>query len=196
MRLVQAGKLLPIEQALAGFGGSGAPPSEAPPPAATPRRSGPSPFERDAARRNAAPSAPEDAPRSLEPRASSAPSGGARESLHRRLSEMGHAHLADAVENSRIEAAGADLRIVTSKVYKRYFSDPAVAGAVLEVFGKPLRLNITVEEGEPPAAPLAAPVAQEDETMARALANPEVQRFQQVFEGSRIYKVRNLKEQT
>ena len=41
---------------------------------------------------------------------------------------------------------------------------------------------------------MAAPAAQnEDEATRRALANPEVQRFQEVFDG-KIYKVRNLKE--
>ena len=44
------------------------------------------------------------------------------------------------------------------------------------------------------STPLAAPVVQnEDEATRRALAHPEVQRFQDVFDG-KIYKVRNLKE--
>jgi len=122
------------------------------------------------------------------------PSSEAREALHHKLSELGHAHLADAVENSRVEVVAADLRIATSKIYRRYFTDPAMAAAVREVFGKPLRLAVTVEEGAAPAsAPLAAP-PRDDETMERALANPEVQRFQEVFPGSSVYKVRNLKE--
>src|ERR1019366_1001141 len=55
LKLVQAGRLLPIEQALAELGGAG---QQAPPPAAAsnpPRRSGPSPFEQDRARKAAAP---------------------------------------------------------------------------------------------------------------------------------------------
>jgi hypothetical protein len=116
--------------------------------------------------------------------------------LHRRLSELGHAHLADAVENSRIAVSGSDLRVATSKNYKIYFNDAAMNDAIREVFGKPLRLQITIDEGDGPSAPLASPVPQEDQVRERALANPEVQRFQQVFEGSKIYKVRNLKEST
>jgi len=47
---------------------------------------------------------------------------------------------------------------------------------------------------EQASAPLAPPPANnEDEATRRALANPEVQRFQEVFDG-KIYKVRNLKE--
>jgi hypothetical protein len=116
--------------------------------------------------------------------------------LHRRLSELGHAHLADAVENSRIAVSGSDLRVATSKNYKIYFGDPAMAAAVREAFGKPLRLVVAIEEGDVPAAPLAPPVVQDGEVRERALANPEVQRFQQVFDGSTVYKVRNLKEST
>ena len=44
------------------------------------------------------------------------------------------------------------------------------------------------------AAPISvAKPKTEDEATERALANPEVQRFQEIFEG-KIYKVRNLKE--
>jgi len=193
VRLVQAGRLLPIEQALAELGGSGAQ-APRPAPAAAPRRSGPSPFEQDRARKTAAPT--QEGKRTHESAGYPGPPHDARELLHRRLSELGHAHLADAVENSRIAVSGSDLRVATSKNYKIYFSDAVMNDAVREVFGKPLRLSITVDEGDGPAAPLAPPVPQEDEVRERALSNPEVQRFQQVFEGSKIYRVRNLKEST
>ena len=42
-------------------------------------------------------------------------------------------------------------------------------------------------------APAAPAAATEDEATSRALANPEVQRFREVF-GGEIRKVRNLKE--
>jgi len=204
VRLVQAGKLVPIEQALSELGGGGAPPAPAPPrpaspppsapPPSAPRRAGPSPLERDMARRGAAAPPPGNGQERQAGRQAPPPSSEAREALHHKLSELGHAHLADAVENSRVEVVAADLRIATSKIYRRYFTDPAMAAAVREVFGKPLRLAVTVEEGAAPAsAPLAAP-PRDDETMERALANPEVQRFQEVFPGSSVYKVRNLKE--
>jgi hypothetical protein len=51
----------------------------------------------------------------------------------------------------------------------------------------------TGDTGEP-AAPLPPAAGNgEDEVTARALANPEVQRFREVF-GGEIRKVRNLKE--
>jgi hypothetical protein len=138
-----------------------------------------------------APPASAEAPAPASPEA---PAPDAREQLHAHLSRGGFAHLADAVENARIEVFGSDLRIVAEKTYKLYFSDPAFANAVREVFGRPLRLNVSVGDSGDPQAPLASPVDREDEARGRALANPEVQRFQEVFEGSKIHKVRNLKE--
>ena len=200
VRLVQAGRILPIEQALAdlkasggpGGGGGGKPAPQprdaAPRPQAPPARSGPSPFEMDRAKKTAQP----------EPQSSTAaapaPSGDARVMLHGHLTRKGLAHLADAVENAEIALSGAELRIATAKSYKLYFNDPAFAEAVREVFGRPLRLNIGISAEPAASAPIAAAAEPVDDARERALANPEVQRFQDVFAGSKIYKVRNLKE--
>jgi len=63
---------------------------------------------------------------------------------------------------------------------------------------RPYRIKVTVGDAGAPATPLAsAPAASappsEDEAASRALANPEVQRFREVF-GGEIRKIRNLKE--
>ena len=205
VRLVQAGRLLPIEQALAqmqgpGSGGQGpgaraqeprpadqkpfgapATPSHKaaaqPPQAASLPHKGPSPFERDSAKKAAAPS-----------------SGDIREQLHAHLVENGLTHLADAVENSRLTVAGAELQVVTGKTYKLYLEDRHFEAAVRAVCGKPLRIKISIGEVEPGAAPpVAAAGRGEDDLTQRAMANEEVRRFQQVF-GGEIRKVRNLKE--
>jgi DNA polymerase III subunit gamma/tau len=197
VRLVQAGRLLPIEEALAEVGGAGprlaATPKPAPAAPAAPRgapKSGPSPFELDRAKKAARPSEPQAT--AAAPQAE----GDLRSQLHAHLSQQGLAHLADAVENARLTVSGSDLKVVAPKSYQLYFKDAAFANAVREVFGKPMRLNVTAGEAdEAAAAPIAAPpAAAEDEARQRALANPEVQRFQEVFQGSRIHKVRNLKE--
>jgi DNA polymerase-3 subunit gamma/tau len=192
VRLVKAGRLLPIEQALADLGAgvrAAAPPRSAVPAAVVPQRAGPSPFEMDRARK-----AQRLAGESAGPATAAAPAQDARERLHARLSRGGYAHLADAVENARISVSGSDLNIVAEKTYKMYFADPAFANAVREEFGRPMRLNVTVGDSGERQAALDAPAEREDEARGRALANPEVQRFQEVFEGSKIHKVRNLKE--
>jgi len=211
VRLVQAGRLVSLEEALAEVGGTGPKPAQlpaavrpaAPPPPPAPTRTGPSPFEMDRARKAAArPPDPQSsganalAPEPEEPQPAAV--GNPREHLHARLMEKGLTHLADAVENATISLNGADLQIVAPKSYALYFNDRTFADVVRDVFGRALRLKFAVgEEGAEPAAvsaPLAAPAANgEDEVTGRALANPEVQRFREVF-GGEVRKVRNLKE--
>jgi DNA polymerase-3 subunit gamma/tau len=212
LRLVQAGRLLPIEEALARVG-PGAPPP-APPPTAPPtsvrpvapaisQPRGPSPFELDRAKKSAmrppepqssganalAPS-PEAPPAQMERLAAGDP----RERLHSYLHEKGLPHLADAVENAAIQVNGAELAVVTAKSYALYFRDGAMEAAVREVFGRPLRIKVTVGDAAVPSAAIQlAPSAGEDQATSRALAHPEVRRFQEVF-GGEIRKVRNLKE--
>jgi DNA polymerase-3 subunit gamma/tau len=221
VRLVQAGRLMPIEQALAGLSAStsatpAAPRSAntpSPPPAAPPRRTGPSPFEMDQAKRGGGGRPPEpqnSGANALAPEASAPPSlapgprplapaeaGDPRQRLFQLLHERNHAHLADAVEHATITASGGDLNISAPKSYGLYFRDPAFDETVREVFGRSLRVKFT--PGESAAAAMEKPVPaapsqqQEDEASSRALSNPEVQRFRDVF-GGEVRKVRNLKE--
>ena len=224
VRLVQAGRLLPIEQALAGLGGTArtapapaqsaapstnpakapqpAPRTSPPPPAvAPPRPSGPSPFELDRAKKAATrpPEPQSSGANALAPQAEAPPmtAGDPRQRLHAWLHEKRHTHLADAVENSSLTITSGDLNVVAPKSYALYFRDPAFEEAVREVFGRPLRLKLTTGEAATGPAPitLAAPhkAEAEDEVTGRALANPEVRRFREVF-GGEIRKVRNLKE--
>jgi DNA polymerase-3 subunit gamma/tau len=177
VRLVQAGRLLPIEEALAQVSGAAGtardrdprPAPKAAPPAPPPPRTGPSPFDLDRAKKTAA------AP---------APTGHPRERLHSYLNQKGLTHLADAVENARIAISGADLNVVAPKSYALYFNDRAMADAAREVFGRPLRVKFAADEAGEPAAPLTPAAGKsEEEVTARALANPEVQRFREVFGG-------------
>jgi hypothetical protein len=133
--------------------------------------------------------------------------GDARARLHAHLTASGHTHLADAVENASIAVTGADLQIVAPKSYALYFNDGSFTDAVREVFGRTLRVKISAGEAAisaptaagSSAAPAPQPAAQpaagkgDDEVTGRALANPEVQRFREVF-GGEVRKVRNLKE--
>jgi len=121
--------------------------------------------------------------------------GDARERLHAHLSQAGLTHLADAVENSRITVAGADLQVATGKTYKMYLEDGQFESAVKEVFGRPLRIKITIDEAAAGAQPSTKTAASgvNDDITSRALANEEVRRFREVF-GGEVRKVRNLKE--
>jgi DNA polymerase-3 subunit gamma/tau len=221
VRLVQAGRLLPIEQALAGLGpaartGPAAAPAPAPrmaPPAAAapspsapremapPRPAGPSPFELDRAKKaGTRPPEPQSSgANALAPAAEAPPmtAGDPRQRLHTYLHEKGSAHLADAVENASLAVVGGDLNVAAPKSYALYFKDPGFDDAVREVFGRPLRVKLTTPEAGAALSPasIAAPPKNEaeDEVTGRALANPEVRRFREVF-GGEVRKVRNLKE--
>jgi len=201
VRLVQAGKLIPIEQALAEMSGSlpaprptqaaGRQATPAAAPAVAPKaRTGPSPFEMDSAKKKGAPAA---APAS-DPVNSDVPDGDIRERLHAQLMQNGLTHLADAVEHSMMTVSGSELQVVTAKTYKLYLEDRHFETAVREAFGKPMRIKISIGEAGQEAAPSRQAVDRgPDDLTNRALANEEVQRFREVF-GGEVRKVRNLKE--
>ncbi len=209
VRLVHAGRLLPIEQALAGVKTAELSPRSAPSPAATapspmPRPAGPpkpSPFEQDRAKKAAI---ERQAERPPEPQAAAEPGpepmadGDWRQRIHAALMELGMPFTADAVENSRVVEANGELLFTTSAAHKLALRPDDLAKALKQISPKPYRIKVTVGDAGPQPAPLAAkPVAPdaptEDETTSRALANPEVRRFREVF-GGEIRKVRNLKE--
>jgi len=216
VRLVQAGRLLPIEQALASLGPTArtgpsalapppaprmAPPPSAPREMAPSRPSGPSPFELDRAKKaGVRPPEPQSSgANALAPQVAAPPTiaGEPRERLHAWLHEKGNAHLADAVENASLTIVGGDLNVVAPKSYALYFRDRGFGEAVQEVFGRPLRLKLATPEAAAGPAPvsLAAPAKAEaeNEVAGRALSHPEVRHFREVF-GGEVRKVRNLKE--
>jgi DNA polymerase-3 subunit gamma/tau len=200
VRLVHAGRLLPIEQALAELGGTESRPAPAaarsgPPPRvpAAPLRTGPSPFEVDRAKKSGLPEPQNSGANALAP--APLPDAGPGERLHAWLTEHGLTHLADAVENARITIVGGDIQILAPKSYHLYLKDRSFAEALREVFSRPLNLKLSAGDS-PEAAPQAAPASagHADEAAGRALANQEVQRFREVF-GGEVRRVRNLKEQ-
>jgi len=207
VRLVHAGRLVSIEEALSGAApaasprpiAAGAP--QAPAPVAPAPRTGPSPFEMDRAKK--APTRPSEPQSSganaLAPAPEPPPmtAGDSRERLHGWLTQNGMTHLADAVENAAIAVAGGDLAVTAPKSYSLYFKDKGFDQAVREVFGRPLRLKLTLADSAAPQPTLAAArpskSSEEEEAAARALADPEVQRFREVL-GGEVRRVRNLKE--
>jgi len=186
MRMVQAGRLLPIEQALAQVSSGALPPAQ---PGNPPPPHNPKPPVSAAPSRN--PQRAEPPPRQATP--IDGPAGDPRALLHAYLHEKGMPHLADAVENASLAVSGGDLMVTAPKSYELYFRDRGFETAVGAVFGRPMRLKLTTADAPEATAPLAAPATTEDAATERALSHPEVQRFREVFDG-KIYKVRNLKE--
>jgi DNA polymerase-3 subunit gamma/tau len=200
LRLVHAGRMAPIEEALSQLGPVSPPPvkpatvQKVPPTPAPPVRSGPSPFERDAARK-AAPS-PAPAPASVpQPAATPVPpaQGSIRERLHALLVEQGHTFSADGVAHSEIVESANEWRFTTATEFRMAVKSPEVEAAARQIAGKPVK--VVVQVGDVGATPMASqPAPNEEEASQRALNHPEVKHFQELFPGSTVRTVRNLKE--
>jgi len=169
LRLVHAGRLQPIEEALAALG----------------RPAGPLPAPQTSAPR---------APVAQTPKA---PTGGSlRSRLHAALIEAKQANLADALEHSELAESDAELVFTTPKMYQMFLKDAAFAAAVKGVVGKAVKITIKLGDAPRTAAEpsSAAQPVQNDAAAERALGHPEVQRFQELFPESQVRAVRNLRE--
>jgi hypothetical protein len=113
------------------------------------------------------------------------------------LNERSMTFIADAVEHSDVNEKGAELEFITSKIFAMAIRSGDLQKVVEGLAKRPIRIKVTVGES---AAAAAAPAMQErrkgnDDELTRAvLENPEVQRFREMFPGSEVRSVRNLKE--
>ncbi len=206
LRLVHAAKLVPIEEALASLAGSAgptpgaAPPRVAPPPPPAPTRSSAPPsYSAPAsyAPPRATPPVSQAAPPAPPPPSSVPTSGDLRSRLHATLMEAKQVHLADAVEHCEVVESANEVVFTTSKVFQMFLKDPVLDATVKRVTGRPVRVTVKIGEVNAAPAPTAAPrpsSALEGETAERALAHPEVKRFQELFPDAQVRTVRNLKE--
>jgi DNA polymerase III subunit gamma/tau len=181
IRMVYAGRLLPIEEALAEAG---------PPPKA------PNPLPKATPAPQATPSVPSPKAAPLKSEAVDT-----RSRLHAALMEAKQIHVADALEHSSLEESAAELVFTTPKMYVMYLKQAEFESAVRQVLGKPVRITIKAGEASSrPVAPTASVATRglaepgEGDVTARALSHPDVRRFQELFPDSQVRKVRNLKE--
>ncbi len=171
LRMVHAGRLTPIEEALRMTGSAGAAPQAAPPKKAPPA---PVPVSRAAPVEMAA-------------------NGGWRERLHAALTAQGFTFIADAVAHATVEESGAELRFVAPREFTLHLKSGDLQKVVQSLAGRAMRIAVTT--GEAAASPAPAPAAaDEDDLTRRALAHPEVRRFQELFPESQVRAVRNLRQ--
>jgi DNA polymerase III subunit gamma/tau len=231
LKLVHAGRLTSIEEALAGMGGAGVAPAapKAPPAAPRPASAAPAPVPTAAPpapvsfddlppwpsktepTRRPAPSAPAAAPPAPSvarpapapnpPAASAAPApvragdGSLRDRLHAGLLEAGLKFTADAIEASTVTEHPAEVEIVAPEELQLSLNEKELQQFLARLgVTKRIRLRFSDTVVAAPAPRAAAPDAQEQEVMGRALAHPMVQRFQETFKDSQIRQVRDLKD--
>jgi DNA polymerase-3 subunit gamma/tau len=192
LKMIQAGKLIEIEQALADLGPADR--SAAPAPAPVPRAVAPPvyvPPPRPPAKPMQAPPPPRTAAPPSNPAAST---GDWREKLHVALTELGMAFTADAVEHSQFTESDGELKVLTPNEFSLAMTKDDLQKAIAHLGLPPQRLNITF--GEPQNASPAfekKKTSAEDAVTARALSNPEVKHYLELFGGD-VRTVRNLKE--
>ncbi len=98
---------------------------------------------------------------------------------------------ADAVEHSQVSEANGELQFITPQEFGLAMNEKDILKIVQKIAGRPMRIKIVLGTPEAVAAPLAKP---KDDVSERALAHPEVRRFQELFPEAQVRVVRNLKE--
>ena len=207
LKMVQAGRLTGIEEALAGLGSAPdsvmpeqtkpaprllAPPPPPPPPAAPAR---PSPFELDR-QKKASSQPPVAAAPASPPRVGTADLDW-RQTIHDALTALDMTFTADAVEHSEFSLYEGELRVLTPKEFKLAMRADDLGKAIQHAGLAVPKIKIAfgdvsavaeIGNREMPPRKVSA-----DEVTRVALEDPEVQRFREVF-GGEVRTVRSLKE--
>ena len=193
LRLIQAGKLVAIEEALADLGSGGATPAPARKPSSAPQAPPPTAPPSSAAQLTGSQSA---ATSPKPPAATSAAAGPWRDRLHAALLELGMQFTADAVEHSEITESNGELQFATPEEFSLAMEEKDILKVVQKIAGRPMRIRITLGKPGSTAAPLGALKKDKpkDDVSERALAHPEVRRFQELFPDAQVRVVRDLKE--
>jgi DNA polymerase-3 subunit gamma/tau len=163
LRLVHAGRLTEVEEALAKLG-----PGAAPAPASKPQT----------------PAAKPETPRA-------SASGSLQQRLAEQLVNSGQKMTAAAIEASEVEETANGVRITGPQKFRPLLNPADLQKTVNQVVGRPVK--ITVEIVEKSATPPKPAADAADETSERALAHPEVQRFRELFPESEVKKVEDLR---
>ena len=189
LRLVHAGRLMSIEQALANLGpasASAAAPRQVAAAAAASRPTQPyAPPPPAMAVRPAAPPPP--------PPRTSIAAGSLQARLQAQLVELGMTFTADAIENADLVESGNELTITAPIEWKMALSEADINKGLVALGVGQRRIKIVTGAAKSAPKPERGP-ALDDEVAGRALANPDVQRFQQAFPESQVRKVQNLKD--
>jgi DNA polymerase-3 subunit gamma/tau len=204
IRLIEAGRLVAIEEALAGVAG-GAPvaPKAGSGPAPTP------PKARSAAPQTAQTALPQTAapqvqtatlpPQSRAPELAPAQQGSSggdlRDRIASKLLEQNLKFTADAISQSEVLEGESEVRITAPEEFGLVLKEREIEAALKALGERPRKVRITFAKVQAQAAakPRAAGAA-EEEAMRRALEHPEVQRFREAFPDSTVRIARNLRD--
>ena len=187
IKLVQAGKLQSIEEALAGMGNLK--PRNPKEPVAIQ-----SAIQRTSTLKpeplSVSPIAPVQTPPIEMPL-----SGDLRRDLHDALRREKREFTADAILHASLEERGAELVIKASKMRLMSLKDPQLPAIASKILGRQVRVKTEVDDGVKPLPVASAPVVENGGGIRdRALSHPGVKRFQELFPDAQVRAVRNLNE--
>jgi len=180
LKMIQAGKLTSIEEAIASIGNERPAPQIKAPAAKTASgttTTGPSPFEMDRLKKAEAPSPDDDW----------------RAKLHGAMTGAGLNFSADAIAQSAVSLVNGELQISAPKQFQLDLGQDEIRTALKHIGFPALRFKVNFGEIRTAPVSMPKPAPKEDEVAERALAHPEVQRFRELF-GGEVRTVRNLKE--
>jgi DNA polymerase-3 subunit gamma/tau len=189
IKMVHAGRLESLEKAIAriGSGGGGTAPAAPPAPKAAPVAPKATPT------RTASPPAAATAVKAVAAPAAAPASGDLRSRLLTTLNENRMTFIADAVEHAELIEKSGELEFRCPKAHMMALRSGDLSKMVERVAGRPLKITVTVADVAA-TAPSKATAPQGDDNTRVALDNPEVQRYRELFPGSEVRAVRNLKE--
>jgi DNA polymerase-3 subunit gamma/tau len=188
LKMIQAGKLVPIEEALASLGSAPSVPPSAPKPAGI---QSPMPRAVAAAPPPQKPVAPAPVAAAGPPSAPS-PDDDWREKLQSAMVKAGLQFSADAMGHASAALVNNQLTITAPKQFQLDLGREEILTALKQLGHPSLRFNVVFGDVQSVAKVAPKPAAQ-DEVTERALGHPEVQRFRELF-GGEVRNVRNLKE--
>ncbi len=192
VKLVHAGRLQSIEDALAGLSS----------PSATVAASPTEPLLA-AATRSSSPKPPAfQAPKPVVPRPEPLPAmepernGDLRQDLHNALCKAGMQFTADGIQHSEVKLEGNHLLIRAPKNMILSLRDPGLQKIAAQVVGKAVAIKLETGESVAPAPSESSEsgASGESDLRQRALSHPGVKRFQEIFPGAQVRTVRNLNE--
>jgi DNA polymerase-3 subunit gamma/tau len=192
LRLVHAGRLKPIEDALRELQATEKPRVAAPAPFTARGLQASYPAARPA--QTTAYSRPAAGPSAQSP---IAPAGDTlRDKLIAQLEQKSARLALDAVRSSEIVEAPGSVEFITTKIQAMGLRGADFEKLVAQAAGRAVKVKITLTEATTAAASAAsaAASAEADAASERALADPAVQRFQKLFPDSKVRGVRDLKE--
>lgn len=191
IRMVQAGKLTAIEEVLASL-------PQSRPVALSAAAS--APRERANLRVAAEPKVeikvePKPPPM-IEPVSAPSADSPLKERLFAYLTEQKKKFSADAVQNARVMESAGCVKFLAPREFVRPLQSRDIAAALNAVLGRMARIEVVQDDTIVEAKAAAPKPNQDDEaTRERALGNPQVQRYREIFKDAVVRGVRDLSNQ-